>query len=108
MAPEVVARLQEYTKSVDMWAVGIIMHEILTCGKHPFYRPKTDTVASVKEKITDLRRVDPVEKFSWIAKNLFEKLTQIQSHMRYTAADALVHPWVTRMKVNRVPQNLSD
>ena len=35
MAPEVVFK-HEYTKSVDIWAIGIIMHIMLT-GKHPFY-----------------------------------------------------------------------
>lgn len=36
MAPEV-ALNQEYTKSVDIWALGIIMHKLLTGGSHPFY-----------------------------------------------------------------------
>lgn len=36
MAPEV-ALNQEYTKSVDIWALGIIMHMLLTGGRHPFY-----------------------------------------------------------------------
>ena len=35
MAPEV-ALNQEYTKSVDIWALGIIMHKLLTGGEHPF------------------------------------------------------------------------
>ena len=36
MAPEV-ALNHEYTKNVDIWALGIIMHMLLTGGKHPFY-----------------------------------------------------------------------
>ena len=36
MAPEMAFK-HEYTKSVDIWAVGIIMHLLLTGGKHPFY-----------------------------------------------------------------------
>ena len=79
MAPEVVARTHEYSKSVDIWAIGIIMHEILT-GKHPFYNPETDTYDSVKRKIQNLKRVEPNDSFSWIAKNLFSRLTQVQSH----------------------------
>jgi len=35
MAPEV-AQHKPYTKSVDMWSIGIIMHMLIT-GKHPFY-----------------------------------------------------------------------
>ena len=41
MAPEVVLN-HEYTKSVDIWALGIIMHMLLTGGKHPFYSKKLD------------------------------------------------------------------
>ena len=41
MAPEVVLS-HEYTKSVDIWALGIIMHMLLTKGKHPFYEKKLD------------------------------------------------------------------
>jgi calcium/calmodulin-dependent protein kinase I len=37
MAPEVLKKKSEYSKSVDMWAIGIMMFEILTGGKHPLY-----------------------------------------------------------------------
>lgn len=36
MAPEV-ALNQEYTKSVDIWSIGIILYFVLTEGKHPLY-----------------------------------------------------------------------
>jgi serine/threonine protein kinase len=41
MAPEV-ALEHEYTRSIDIWAIGIIMHMLLTGGKHPFYNRETD------------------------------------------------------------------
>ena len=41
MAPEV-ALEHEYTKSIDIWAIGIIMHMLLTGGKHPFYNRDSD------------------------------------------------------------------
>jgi serine/threonine protein kinase len=50
MAPEV-ALNQEYTKSVDIWSVGIIMFEILTGGKHPIYIPNEDSMESYKKKL---------------------------------------------------------
>jgi serine/threonine protein kinase len=37
MAPEILVHRNEYTKSVDIWATGIIMHEIITGGKHPLF-----------------------------------------------------------------------
>ena len=50
MAPEV-ARGKQYTKSVDIWAVGIIMHLILTGGKHPIYERDKDNYDSLKSKL---------------------------------------------------------
>lgn len=35
MAPEIVHSRSVYTKSVDLWATGIIMHMVLTGGSHP-------------------------------------------------------------------------
>ena len=71
MAPEVAAR-HEYTKSVDIWAIGIIMHLVVTGDKHPFYDREKDTAESFKNKLSSLKGcVEPFSNFSWIAKNLF-------------------------------------
>lgn len=45
MAPEV-ALNQDYTKSVDIWSIGIIMYEILTGGRHPIYISNEDNIES--------------------------------------------------------------
>ena len=55
MAPEI-ALLHDYTKSVDVWAVGIIMHIILT-GKHPFYVKEHDNLESFRKKLISLKKV---------------------------------------------------
>jgi calcium/calmodulin-dependent protein kinase I len=70
MAPEVAAR-HEYTKSVDIWAMGIIMHLLLTGDKHPFYDRSKDTAESFRQKLASLKILEPDSSFSWIAKNLF-------------------------------------
>jgi len=54
MAPEILVYNREYTKSVDIWATGIIMYEVLTGGKHPLYIYGEDNVASYKTKIQSL------------------------------------------------------
>jgi serine/threonine protein kinase len=46
MAPEVVSLSYEYTKSVDIWSIGIIMYEVLTGGKHPLFILGVDGVDS--------------------------------------------------------------
>ena len=76
MAPEV-ALDHDYTKSVDMWAIGIIMYFTLTGGKHPLYITYEDNVESYKRKLQELSQFEVPSDFSWLAKNLFLKLTKI-------------------------------
>lgn len=71
MAPEVVAYNNEYTKKVDIWSLGIIMHEVLTGGKHPLYIRGEDSIDSYKQKLMKADKLDVSPEFSWLAKSLF-------------------------------------
>jgi calcium/calmodulin-dependent protein kinase I len=53
MAPEVLLTKHEYTKSVDVWAVGIILYEVLTGGQHPIFKPN-DTKDTYEDKVRKL------------------------------------------------------
>jgi serine/threonine protein kinase len=101
MAPEVAQR-QNYTKSVDLWAVGIIMHIVLTDGKHPFLTD-SDNLETFRNKLLNLEKVKPHKSISNLASNLFLRLTAIHPASRYTAKDALKHPWITRMFESEIP-----
>ena len=107
MAPEV-ARGKQYTKSVDIWAIGIIMHVILTGGKHPIHVKDEDNYDSLKAKLQSIKTLEPHSTFSEIAKSLFTRLTSVSSAGRYTASDALKHPWITRKMSNIIPLNQAD
>lgn len=74
MAPEVVFK-SEYTKSVDIWAIGIIMHFLLT-GKHPFYEKGKDNRESFMNKLKR-DKVEADESLSWLARNLFQRLMAV-------------------------------
>ena len=104
MAPEV-ARGKQYTKTVDIWAIGIIMHIIYTGGKHPIYTKEEDTYDTFKAKLQKIKTLEPHESFSQIARSLFMRLTSVSSAGRYTAGDALKHPWITRKLNNSIPMN---
>src|SRR5690606_9465752 len=53
MAPEVL-RGESVTRSVDLYAVGVIAYEMLT-GQHPFLGPDTNTtIRSILEGMPDL------------------------------------------------------
>jgi serine/threonine protein kinase len=111
MAPEIAKEL-EYTKCVDIWAIGIIMHYVITGGKHPFYNPKYDDSQILKKRLMGMtkthEKIDPHSSLSWVAKNLFKRLTMIVGYKRYTAKDALKHPWITRNKQDKIPESLMD
>ena len=75
MAPEVAAK-QKYTKQVDIWSTGIIMHLLLTGGKHPIYR-ETDSYDGFKKKLVEIKSVEPDNSLTDLAKSLFKRLCQI-------------------------------
>jgi len=65
MAPEV-AMGRTYNKSVDMWALGIIMHIAITGGRHPFLT-EDDNYESFNLKLKNLKKVKPDPILSEIA-----------------------------------------
>jgi calcium/calmodulin-dependent protein kinase I len=49
MAPEVALK-KEYSRSVDIWSIGIIMYMLLTGGSHPIYASR-DNPETYKQKL---------------------------------------------------------
>lgn len=87
-----------------MWSVGVIMYKLLT-GEHPLYQPGEnlkDYIAKLKEPQWEFP-----ETFSELAKSLFLKLVKVRPFERYTAKEALGHPWITRVPEN-IPLNYSE
>jgi serine/threonine protein kinase len=94
LAPEMLQR-RDYTKAVDTWALGVIVF-VLLCGCLPF-DDDSSTVPS-----DDLVRAKFVLRFPRWAKNLSSSAKDLLSHLletnpakRYTAEQALEHPWVS-------------
>eukprot|EP00562_Extubocellulus_spinifer_P005422 CAMPEP_0178520944 /NCGR_PEP_ID=MMETSP0696-20121128/27681_1 /TAXON_ID=265572 /ORGANISM="Extubocellulus spinifer, Strain CCMP396" /LENGTH=497 /DNA_ID=CAMNT_0020151849 /DNA_START=103 /DNA_END=1596 /DNA_ORIENTATION=- len=93
LAPEMLQR-QEYTRSVDAWALGVIVF-VLLCGCLPFDDDSQmiPTDAMVRTKF-QLRFPRWAKDLSPSAKDLLSKLLDIDPRRRYTAEQALAHPWV--------------
>ena len=89
MAPEIVKNNNKYTKSVDIWAIGLIMHQILTGNKHPLYDSKIDDRDNLVDRLKKITVVEADKSLSKLAKNLFERLVAVKMSKRYTAHDAL-------------------
>lgn len=93
LAPEMLQR-RDYTRAVDSWALGVIVF-VLLCGCLPF----DDDSATVPSD--DLVKAKFVLRFPRWAKNLSSSSKDLLSHLldvnprtRYTAEQALEHPWV--------------
>jgi hypothetical protein len=78
----------------------------LNNGKHPFYikgDKRGDYAKKIKEgKIYFYNKVSPM------AKHLILKLLEPNPSWRYTGAQAIKHPWITRNKNNDVPLTFNE
>ena len=78
---------------------------ILITGRHPMYK-KGEKTDNYLMKIKEPKWRFPKE-FSILARDLFLKLVKVDPLERYTAKEALAHPWITRIP-NNIPLAYSD
>ena len=95
MAPEQAGKMF-YSKSVDLWSCGILMF-ILLNNRHPFGSSK-DSKSVYLKKLKNPKLKIP-ESMAPTARSLFLKLVEMVPIQRYTAAQALNHPWILRREV---------
>lgn len=104
MAPEQ-ARHRHYSEAVDIWSCGIIMYMMLE-NSHPLYT-KGEGTSSYFRKLEN-----PVWQFSSgfpeLAKDLFQHLVKVNPVDRYTAENALKHPWITGNLQGEIPKTYSE
>jgi serine/threonine protein kinase len=94
LAPEMLQR-HSYDKAIDMWALGVIVF-VLLCGCLPFDddSSKISSDAVARKKFA-LRFPKWAASLSASAKDLLHNLLEINPKTRYTADQALNHPWVS-------------
>jgi serine/threonine protein kinase len=107
MAPEV-ALTKDYSRSVDIWSSGIVMYMLLTGGEHPLFEFGKDSPEVYQQKLSKLTQLPCPSHFSGLARNLFMKLTRFNIAQRYSASDALKHPWITRLNKTNIPLTFPD
>jgi len=93
LAPEMLQRRQ-YSRAVDTWALGVIVF-VLVCGCLPFDDDASTVIPDsiVKSKFK-LRFPRWSRDLSPSARDLLSHLLNVNPHTRYTAEQALRHPWV--------------
>ncbi|ORX58954.1 Pkinase-domain-containing protein [Hesseltinella vesiculosa] len=92
-APEIVLR-QNYSKAVDMWALGCVLYTML-CGFPPFY--DDDDIDILTEKVArgDYTFMSPWwDSISNEAKDLVAHLLCVDPTQRYDIHQCLHHPWL--------------
>lgn len=104
VAPEVL-ECKPYDKACDLWSVGVITYVLLT-GCFPFWDKNN---AALYEKI---RRVEygwpSGSEISAEAKDLIRHLIEKSPEKRFTAEQALQHPWVTGKGVSNTKRLSSN
>ena len=108
MAPEQISN-KIYSKSVDIWSVGIILYMLLNGGKNPFYN-KGDKREKIIERISfkKIEFDDENYPISEMGKDFINKLLRKSPSNRYTSRPALSHPWITMQKFEKIPMTVLD
>ncbi|KAK9972346.1 hypothetical protein ABG768_025661 [Culter alburnus] len=89
LAPEVI-RSHGYNRSLDMWAVGVILYVSLS-GTFPFNEDE-----DINQQITNASFMYPRQPWSLIsleAVNLINNLLQVVVRRRFSVGKAMGHPW---------------
>ena len=105
MAPEQIEK-KLYHYSVDIWSIGILMFMLLNGGKHPFYQ-KNDKKEDFIKKIK-IGKLNFINKLSFMAKHLNQKLCEVNPSWRYSANLANKHPWITRNQYDEIPLTFNE
>lgn len=93
LAPEMLQR-QSYSKSVDVWALGIIAF-ILLCGCLPFDDDSSRISEETARAKFKLRLPDWAQGISSDAKDFLALLLSPDPKVRPTATEALEHRWLS-------------
>ena len=109
MAPEQIDNYS-YSKSVDIWSIGIITFMMLFQGKHPFYSLGDDnkTIIHKLKKGNIHYHKNCKHKPTPISRDFIEKILNKIPSYRYSSKLALNHPWITKKKFDEIPVNLYE
>lgn len=105
IAPEVIKK--HYGPKCDLWSCGVILY-ILLSGRPPF---GGDSDLEIMERVSkgayDLTQ-KPFDRISASAKDLIQKLLQMDPNKRISAEQALKHSWFKENKSKEIYNQIKD
>ncbi|CAD8203769.1 unnamed protein product [Paramecium pentaurelia] len=104
-APELIKK-RNYTRSVDIWALGIVVYNMLYKGEHPIYQ-NGDNKITYCEKIKGFSLNFKINEDQDIRNFLERTIAYLPEH-RLTADQCLQHPWITGKGDISVPFTLNE
>jgi serine/threonine protein kinase len=105
VAPEVLKK--SYTEACDLWSLGVIVYMLLS-GAPPFYGKNDD---AIKASIVQGEYTFPHELFKDVSDEAMAFVSTLLSYnieYRYTAEQALTHPWLASHCDPKILQNSKD
>lgn len=96
LAPEL-CEGQEYDTSIDLWALGILLYEMLY-GSPPF---EENSDVATKKRIKQVDLLFPPGNTSDGAKNLIRSLLRRNPSQRLPLSRVLIHPWILQHTSSR-------
>ncbi|CAD8171529.1 unnamed protein product [Paramecium pentaurelia] len=107
IAPEVLNG--QYNEKVDIWSCGVILY-IFLCGYPPFIGKNENEIF---EKVKKGKLIFDKEDWSTVSKDaqdLIGKMLNINANKRFSAKQALLHPWVQKNAKQEIisPQLLNN
>nr|CCC91692.1 putative protein kinase [Trypanosoma congolense IL3000] len=92
MAPEIFSDVN-YGKPVDMWALGVMVYLMFT-GEYPFMgRNQKETTEAILKAEYNMKE-GKINEGSLALRDFISKLLVVDPNRRYSARDALKHPWI--------------
>lgn len=93
--PEQINSQFHYSKGADIWACGLIIYKLLT-NRHPFINTVMNR-EQITDKVLGFTGLDfKNSKISSHAQHLLKRMIAREQSHRYSANEALQHPWITR------------
>ena len=103
IAPEIL-RMKPYGKGVDVWALGVIMYNLLS-GQYPFFHPdRAELCRKIIKGQFSFDDHDVWRDVSPIAKDLITRTLVVNPLQRITIGEFLKHPWLLNHDDNNVIQ----